>query len=168
MEPLPRTHSCFVCGIGNPLGLRLGFESDRRIAQVRLRFRPEHVGFRETVHGGLLATVLDELMVWGCAVITHRLAYCAEMTVRYLRPVTPGIPVIGLGELVENRRGKLFLARGELRDETGQVLAESTGKYLAIPGEPSAEMLADFVEDPRVWFGPMAGQGASIPGGSPP
>ncbi len=157
MERLPQTHSCYVCGIDNPLGLRLGFESDLRIARVRLRFRAEHVGFRATVHGGVLATVLDELMVWGCAVITQKLAYCAKMTVRYQRPVAPGTPVIGIGELVEDRRGRLFLARGELRDEEGRLLAESTGKYLPILGEPSPEMLADFVEDPRVWFARVKG-----------
>lgn len=157
MESLPRTRSCFVCGVDNPLGLHLGAESDGRTVRARVQFRPEHVGFASTVHGGLVATVLDELMVWGCGVVTRRLAYCAEMTVRYQRPVPPGVPLVGTGELVEDRRGRLFLARGALHDASGQLLAESTGKYMPVPGDPPAQVLADFVDDPRSWLGKATG-----------
>ena len=64
MLKLPHTRSCFVCGLNNPLGLKLDFETDGRIVRAHFAPRPEHVGFRETVHGGLIATVLDEAMVW--------------------------------------------------------------------------------------------------------
>jgi len=152
MFKLPRTHSCFVCGVDNPIGLGVDAESDGKTVQAPIRFRREHVGFAATVHGGLVATVLDELMVWGCGVITRRLAYCAEMTVRYQRPVPPETPLVGTGQLVEDRRGRLFLARAELRDASGNLLAEATGKYIPVPGDPSPAMLADFIEDPAAWL----------------
>jgi acyl-coenzyme A thioesterase PaaI-like protein len=156
MERLPHTRSCFVCGIENPLGLRLDFETDRQVVCVRLRFRPEHAGFRTAVHGGLLATVLDELMVWGTGIHTRRFAYCAEMTVRYRRPVPPETWVVGRGELVEDRRGRIFLARAELRDEAGELLTEATGKYVPVPGELTAGVLADLVEEWPAWMAPDA------------
>ncbi len=153
MIRIPRTHSCFVCGVDNPVGLGVDAGSDdgHRV-RAKVLFRREHVGFASTVHGGLLATVLDELMVWGCGMATRRLAYCAEMTVRFQRPVTPEMPLIGMGEMTEDRRGRLFLARAELRDEAGVLHAEAHGKFIPIPGNPTPAMLADFIDDPTAWL----------------
>lgn len=152
MDDLPRTRSCFVCGTENPLGLGIGVCTDRTRVETRFRFRPEHAGLAATVHGGLLSTVLDELMAWACGVATRRLAYCAELNVRFLRPVAPGTEVVGTGELVENRRGRLFLARAELKDASGPILAEATGKFIPVPGELQDRVLADFTSDPAAWL----------------
>jgi uncharacterized protein (TIGR00369 family) len=108
------------------------------------------------VHGGLTATLLDEIMVWACAVQTKRFAFCAELNVRFLNPVRPGEALVASGELVSNRRNKLFEARAELRDQTGLVLATATGKYLPIKQGEVADMVTDFVEDPGWVFGTEA------------
>jgi acyl-coenzyme A thioesterase PaaI-like protein len=97
--------------------------------------------------------LLDEIMVWACAVQTKRFAFCAELNVRFLSPVRPGEALIASGELVSNRRGKLFEARAELRKQAGATLATATGKYLPIKQAEVAEMVTDFVEDPGWVFG---------------
>jgi len=144
VRALPHTESCFVCGESNPAGLKLRFETDGRVVQSRFQPRAEHIGFKQTVHGGLIATVLDEIMVWACAVGTRRFGYCAELNVRFLNPLRPGEEVLATGELVSNRRNKILEARGELRDGTGRVLASATGKYLPIKESALPELLADF------------------------
>lgn len=116
--------------------------------------RAEHVGFRQTVHGGLIATLLDEIMVWACAVQTRRFAYCAELKVRFINPVRPNQEALASGELVSNRRGKLFEARAELRNQAGLVLATATGKYLPVKHAEATEMATDFIGDPSWVFGP--------------
>ena len=148
MKVLPHTHSCFVCGESNPVGLRLRFETDGRIVQTRFIPRPEHIGFKKTVHGGLIATLLDEIMVWACAVQTKRFAFCAELNVRYLNPVAPGKEVTAAAELASNRKNRIFEAKANLRDQTGLVLATATGKYIPVKDVDAREMAADFVEDP--------------------
>ena len=156
MKLLPHTRSCFVCGESNPAGLKLRFETDGRFVRTRLVPRAEHVGFRQTVHGGLTATLLDEIMVWACAVQTKRFAFCAELNVRFLNPVRPGEALVASGELVSNRRNKLFEAKAELRNQAGLVLATATGKYLPIKQGELADMVTDFVEDPGWVFGTEA------------
>ena len=148
MRELPHTHSCFVCGESNAVGLHLRFETDGRIVRTRFCPQPGHVGFRGVVHGGLIATVLDEIMVWACAVRTRRFAYCADLQVRFLKPVRPGEGVVVQGELTANRKGKIFEARADLRDESGATLAEAKGKYLPVKSGEAAGMARDFVGDP--------------------
>ncbi len=144
---LPHTHGCFVCGEANPIGLRLRFETDGKLVTARFTPRYEHTGFRQTMHGGLIAALLDEAMVWACAVQTRRFAFSAEMNVRYLRPVQPGQEVTVAAELVANRRDRIYDTKAELRDAQNQVLATATGKYLPIDEKLAAEMLTDLVGD---------------------
>lgn len=147
MKELPHTHSCFVCGESNPQGLRLRFETDGHIVQARFRPRPEHVGFKNVVHGGLIATVLDEIMVWACAVQTRQFAFCAELNMRFINPLPPGVEVIVTGELTANRKGRIFEAKSTARTGSGQSLAEATGKYLPLKIADVTQMAADLVGD---------------------
>jgi uncharacterized protein (TIGR00369 family) len=145
---LPHTRSCFVCGESNPIGLKLRFETDGRIVRAHFRPRAEHVGFKQIIHGGLISTLLDEIMVWACAVQTRRFAFCAELNVRFLNPVHPSEDLTAIGELVSNRRDKVFEAKAELKNQAGLILACATGKYLPVKNVDSIEMATDFVGDP--------------------
>lgn len=147
MKTLPHTRSCFVCGSQNPSGLNLRFTVDE--AGVHTVFIPGtgHIGFSRTIHGGIIATLLDEIMAWACIAQGGQLAYCAELNTRFLNVARPGEPVFALGKIVENKRGKLFLAEGEVRSKDGIILATATGKYLPIKGDALAEMKADLVAD---------------------
>jgi len=147
MKPLPHTHACFVCGDANPRGLKLRFETDGKL--VRARFRPgaEHSGFKGVVHGGITATVLDETMVWACAVATKRFAYCAELKVRYLLPLAPDTETVVTAQLVENRKGRIFEAKATLNNTAGQTHVEATGKYFPIRDADLSQFASDFVGD---------------------
>jgi len=153
MRTLPHTRSCFVCGESNPIGLKLRFETDGRIVRTRFVPKPEHIGFKETMHGGLVSTLLDEMMAWACAVETKRFAYCAELTVRFLRPLRPGVEVLACGEVVVNRRDKLFEAKAEVQDLAGTVLATATGKYLPVKEAEAEIMATDLIGDPKSLLG---------------
>lgn len=148
MRELPHTHSCFVCGESNPLGLRQRFHTDGQIVRTSFTPRQEHAGFQGVVHGGILATLLDEIMVWACAVQARKFGFCAEMTVRYQHPAKPGEELIAEAELVQNRRDRIFEAKAELRNAAGQVVASATGKYMPIREADLAELQRDMVGDP--------------------
>ena len=149
MKKLPRTQSCFVCGRANSSGLDLEFETDGTIVRTRFVPKPEHVGFKGIIHGGIVATLLDEIMVWACGVQTQRFAFCAEMTVRYLQHVQPEIELVAEGELVSNRRNRIFETRAELRNREAIVLATSTGKYLPIKNADTKPFLEEFETGPE-------------------
>jgi uncharacterized protein (TIGR00369 family) len=145
MKELPHTRSCFVCGDANLLGMKLRFHDHGDEVRTTFTPLPEHVGFKNLVHGGLLSTVLDEVMAWACAARTRRFAFCAEMKVRFLHPVVPGGALSVVGRLVEDRRGRIFLASAELTDETGTLCASAEGKYIPVKAEAMAPLAEDLV-----------------------
>jgi len=147
MRELPHTHSCFVCGEANPLGLKLRFETDGRVVHTRFVPQADHMGFKDVIHGGLLATVLDEIMVWACAVQTRQFAFCAEMSVRFRRSAKPQDALLVTGELVANRHGKVFDAKASVTNAGGKILAEATGKYMPIRNPDLPPMLGELVGD---------------------
>lgn len=148
MKTLPHTRSCFVCGSQNPMGLNLRFTVDDAGVHTVFVPREEHIGFSHTVHGGILATLLDEIMAWACIAQGGQLAYAAEMTTRFLNVVRPGVEVFATAKIVENKRGRLFMAEAELRLKDGTILATGSGKYLPIKGDALEEMKADLESDP--------------------
>ena len=127
------------------------FETDGHLVQSVFVPRKEHAGFKETVHGGIISTLLDEIMVWACAVQTRRFAFCAELTVRFHHPLRPNEKSIAAAELVANKRGKAFEAKADLRNHEGRLVASATGKYLPIPESDAKTLAADFV-GPNDWL----------------
>jgi len=109
------------------------------------------------MHGGLIATVLDEVMAWACAVGARKFAFCAELTVRFRNPIQPGEEINGMGELVANRKNKIFETKGALRNLSGEILAEATGKYLPVNANDLSQMAADLVGDPSWILNPPSG-----------
>jgi uncharacterized protein (TIGR00369 family) len=147
MRDLPHTKSCFVCGENNPIGFRQRFQTDGRVVHAQFTPRLEHAGFKGVVHGGILATLMDEIMVWACAVQTGKFGYCAEMTIRYLRPAMPGAPLQAVAELVANRRGRILEAKAEVRDPQGDLLAQASGKYMPLREVDRADLLQELIGD---------------------
>ncbi|HTE18484.1 MAG TPA: PaaI family thioesterase [Armatimonadota bacterium] len=119
---------CFVCGPDNPAGLHATLECADGKATGRYLPRPEHQGYTGISHGGILAALLDEVMVYAAATLGHWVA-TAEMTVRYSKPAPTGQPLTLHGEVTRHQR-RLVECRAEIRADDGTVLASATGKLM--------------------------------------
>jgi acyl-coenzyme A thioesterase PaaI-like protein len=128
-------------------------ETDGNVVQAAFVPRAEHVGFQGVVHGGLVTTVLDEVMAWACAVLAGRFAYCAELIVRFAQPVRPGQATLAVAQIANNRRNKLFEARAELRATDGTILASATGKYIPLKAAELQAIHSDLVGDTKEFLG---------------
>ena len=86
---LPHTPGCLVCGRENPHGLHLSFFVDPQTGIVETKFtsRAADIGFPQVIHGGIIATVLDEAMVWAATWAGKRFCLCGELTTRFRQPV---------------------------------------------------------------------------------
>ena len=134
---LPHTAGCLVCGRDNPHGLRLDLLVDRETGVVRVEYTPrrEHIGFEGVVHGGALATVLDEVMVWAATWAGRRFCVCAEMTTRFRREARVS-EALSIEAKVESNRPRLIATTAVVRDaSSGETVATASGKYVPVPPE---------------------------------
>jgi uncharacterized protein (TIGR00369 family) len=149
---LPYTKNCFVCGRHNVHGLHLQFYRVGDEVHTAFTPQPEHAGFRGIVHGGILATVMDEAMFWAAASTTKRFCLAAELNVRFLQKVTVGQPLLCVAKLVADRR-RIWESSAELRDAAGRVCASATCKQMPMPVEAAKEAALDFLADPATAAG---------------
>jgi uncharacterized protein (TIGR00369 family) len=129
-----RDDHCFVCGKKNELGLRLDFaypQPGRAEASCTI---PEHFsGWRRLAHGGLLATLLDEVMAHAC-ISREGAAVTMELTVRFLKPVEVGQLVRINGE-VREVKGRVLAVQGEVLNSGGEAVARGSARFLKVQGE---------------------------------
>jgi acyl-coenzyme A thioesterase PaaI-like protein len=140
--PLPWSRSCYVCGAENSRGLRL--RSYRVGDHIELPFTPDRslAGWSDVIHGGIIATLLDEVMTWAAILGSERPCYAAELRVRLQRPLRSGTACVAIGRMASARR-RIFDTEAWLRDAGGEALAGATGRYMPVP----ADQLAAFSED---------------------
>jgi acyl-coenzyme A thioesterase PaaI-like protein len=123
---------CFCCGSKNPIGLKLQFET---LPDGRMRTewtpRREHQGFKDIVHGGLVATLMDEVMIRLLYALGIR-AVTAELSTRLLRPLRAGKRYRFESRLVEDK-GRVVTAEAEGFDaESGERVATGSTKCMRL------------------------------------
>jgi acyl-coenzyme A thioesterase PaaI-like protein len=143
----PYTRNCFVCGAENTHGLRLRFRWETDAVRADFLPRAPHEGYPGVVHGGVIASALDETMFWAAAYASREFHVSVEMAVRYQEKVTVGHSYFLLARTVREQRHICF-TEAELRDAAGKVCATATGKFF--PLRPNAVPIRheDFVTDP--------------------
>ena len=131
-------HNCFACGADNPIGMRLHIEIGDGTARAVWRAGDDYVGWSDKLHGGIIATLLDEVMAWAPSSYDSW-AVTAEMTVRYRSPANPGEELTATGR-VANRRRRIYEVVGEVHGDDGRVIATGSGRYLGASPSAKAEL----------------------------
>jgi acyl-coenzyme A thioesterase PaaI-like protein len=114
----PNSRGCFVCGLGNPIGLKLVFQQDPQNGLIYTVFSvPDtYRSYPGVVHGGIVSTILDETS--GRALMMHTgdenlFFVTAKMEVRYRRAAPTGTPLLAVGR-VERAGPSRAWVQGEL------------------------------------------------------
>ena len=139
MIPVPPTRhirQCFGCGPANPESLGIALVALPEGAEGRVCFGSDHQGAPGLVHGGLLATLLDEVMGF----VQHAgdaVRVTAEMTVRYRRPVPVGTDLVCRARVVDTTGRRLTMhAAITAAGDPERVLAEADATYVVLEPRP--------------------------------
>lgn len=129
---------CFVCGKNNPRGFKIEvrYAEEDLTAETELAIPREYQGWSQVIHGGILSTLLDELMahaVWRFAGPGLTLS----MEVRFHAPLKPGEPILVRGVL-HTKNGSRRYAEGEIiRLEDGTRIASGKSRFLLLNDQSS-------------------------------
>jgi uncharacterized protein (TIGR00369 family) len=130
---LPRfelaAHNCFGCGTLNANGLQVVHHVEPGRSWTELALDRRFEGWQGVVHGGILCTILDEVMAWAL-VGDDNWGVTARLSVEFKRPVEVGRRIRAIGQVSRARR-RLVETTGQIVDlDSGEILALGTGLYL--------------------------------------
>lgn len=125
---------CIICGMDNPIGLKAQFYNmeDGSVMTV-FKFKEEYQSFPQRVHGGIIATMLDELglrALWAKE-SEDKFGVTLSMNVKYRKPVPYDEVLLGKG-LVQKETSKFVTIETEIFNKKGELLANAEVKYIKL------------------------------------
>ena len=136
-ELQPNSRHCFVCGLENPVGLKLRiYRTEPGVIETSFT-APEHFqGYPGVLHGGIVASILDEIS--GRAQMgdpsVPRFMFTGKIEVKYRKNVPIGKPLKIIGKAGKSS-GKMAEGWAGIYDESGTLLAEATTLLIDLPEE---------------------------------
>ena len=124
--------TCFGCGVNNPIGLHMDFLTDGQRIYSFVTVPSTMAGWDQTVHGGIISTLLDEIMGWSVIYLLKKIGVTKSMTVEFKKPVQVEQPLTVVGYIQEIPSERQVVVSGELVAEDGTVCAKATGTFAAL------------------------------------
>jgi acyl-coenzyme A thioesterase PaaI-like protein len=150
--PIIEGHDCFACGTNNPIGLKLDFyRQDNSICSDVVLSR-NHVGWQNMAHGGIISTLLDEVMSWTVIYFKKAFSVTRKIQVRYLRPVPVEMPVTVKGTIIADGTSRSCQAEAILLDSEGNILAKGEGEFVLLSEDRLTDLPDEFKEQMMILF----------------
>jgi uncharacterized protein (TIGR00369 family) len=147
LKPVPNrgNHKCFGCSKNNPSGLQMKFFTDEKSVFSWLTV-PEHLsGWNNLVHGGVLSTILDEIMSWSAIYLLKKIILTKSITVDFMKPVFIGKELRVEGKVLEVMNHREALLEGFIYDKEDNLCAKSIGTFALI--KPQIAKKLGFMDD---------------------
>lgn len=128
-------YNCFGCSPKNEWGVKMEFYEDGE--EIVSHWQPDgrFQGWYNTLHGGIQATLLDEICGW---VITRKLqtaGVTSKMEIKYLKPVHTNEGQITLRAHISEQRRNIVIIDATLLNEAGETCTHAVCTYFAFPPE---------------------------------
>lgn len=126
---------CFGCSKKNSIGLKLQFEESDEYLNATWQPTAEYQGYINVLHGGIIATLLDEIGAWCISVKIGTAGVTSEMRTKYLAPVYINKGNITLKASVASQEGNKAIINCRLYDGQSKLCAEAEAEYFIYPLE---------------------------------
>jgi acyl-coenzyme A thioesterase PaaI-like protein len=154
--PNSEDQTCFACGPNNPNGLKMNFSTDGERVYSFIHAPSTMTGWDQTVHGGILTTMLDEVMGWGVIYLLKKIGMTKSMTVKFTKAVYAGERLTVVGDIQKQQSERDSLMHGAIYNEKDSLCVEATGQFTTL--RPKAALRLGLVgSDYMETFGPILG-----------
>jgi len=128
-EVVSRDAHCFGCSQKNPHGLKMKFYADDAALYSWLSV-PDHLcGWDGIVHGGVLSTMLDEIMGWSAIYQLRRIVMTKTMTVDFFKPVYIDDELRVEGRVIEQTSEREAILEGKIYKGEDVLCAQTRGTF---------------------------------------
>lgn len=124
---------CFGCGSANPIGLNMSFYLEKDAVCSDIVLNENYAGWETVVHGGLLTTLLDEVMAWTALVLKRSFFVTRKIEVKFLRAVRVNTPITVKGRLEATPDITRCRVAGTIFDAEGIPLTQGWADMAILP-----------------------------------
>jgi len=138
---------CFACGTANPIGLNLEFYRLGDSVCSDIILGKYYEGWQNMAHGGIISTLLDEVMSWTILYFKKVFFVTRKMDVKYVNPVFLETPLTIKGTLRDESEPPKIAVKAEIRDDKRKLLVRSRGEFVILPEERLSSVPDDLKQD---------------------
>lgn len=142
--PNSQEQTCFGCGVSNKHGLHMEFFTDSEQLYSFLKIPVSMAGWDRTVHGGVVSTVLDEIMGWGVIYLCKKLGVTKKITVEFIKPVFTDDEITVVGNL-EKKSDRSVIMSGQIYNSDSLLCATGSAEFKAL--DPKIALRLGLVSD---------------------
>ncbi len=143
--PNSQDQTCFACGCQNPDGLQMEFYTDNEQLYSFHELPAKMAGWDKTIHGGIVSTVLDEIMGWGVIYLCKKIGVTQKITVEFVKPVLAEDQLIVIGRLEEKQSARSVIMSAEVYNSESVKCAHAVAEFKAL--EPKTAMRLGIVSE---------------------
>lgn len=134
-------YNCFGCSPNNDQGLRMEFFEEGDAVTSQWDPEPQFAGYKNVLHGGIQATLLDEIASWCVQIKLKTGGVTANLDLRYKKPVLVNEGPVTLLARIEKFERRLAFVHTELRNSRGEVCCTGIVKYFVYPEKVARDKL---------------------------
>lgn len=134
-------YNCFGCSPKNELGLRMEFVEEEDLVTCTWEPEAHFAGYKRVLHGGIQATLLDEIASWCVQVKLKTAGVTANLDLRYKKPLFVDEGALTLKARIEKVERRIAHVHTELLNPAGEVCCTGIVKYFTYPEEIAREKL---------------------------
>ena len=134
-------YSCFACGPGNPTGLHMEFYKDGDEIVSKWDPSEQYQGFHDILHGGIQATMMDEIASWVVFVMFDSAGMTYQLKTRFRKPVHISKGIITVRAKLLRQEKQIAEIEARLFDGTDMLCAEGVANYYVMPREKAVKEL---------------------------
>jgi acyl-coenzyme A thioesterase PaaI-like protein len=137
LESIPKLegYNCFACGTENPIGLNLSFYRQGEYICSDISLEKDYEGWENMAHGGIVSTLLDEVMSWTVIYFRRIFFVTRRMKIKYIKPVPLYRLLTVKGKMIEGENRRLCKARGLIQDEEENTLVRGEATFAILSGK---------------------------------
>ncbi len=134
-------YNCFACAPHNEHGLRMEFYEDGDEVAAVWEPRAHFQGYGNILHGGIQASLMDELAAWYVYVKLNTAGVTSQMEVKFKKPVYTNAGPVKIRAVLKEMNKKIAIISAAISDQSGTVCSEALVSYFTFPEEIAKKRL---------------------------
>jgi len=154
---LPNTdsHNCFACSSKNAHGLQMEFFVNDRSVYSWVKVPDYLCGWNDTVHGGIISTILDEIMGWAGMYFLKKITMTKKITVEFMKASYAGDHLKAVARVAGSNGKREATLQGFIYNSKDELCAKAEGTFTLISAGAAKRLKVVDDEQIQTFFEPL-------------